>query len=70
MVAQKDGPTNSQGGQEDPRGLLREACKPKVAAYFRELWTFSDTFLKGHALAEKADAQTDFSYVSGHLGKF
>ena len=25
---------------------------------------------KGHALAEKAGAQTDFSYVPGHLGKF
>ena len=25
---------------------------------------------KGHALAEKADAQTDFSHVPGHLGKF
>ena len=25
---------------------------------------------KGHALAEKADAPTDFSYVPGHLGEF
>ena len=25
---------------------------------------------KGHALAEKAGARTDFSYVPGHLGEF
>ena len=25
---------------------------------------------KGHALAEKASARTDFSYVPGHLGEF
>ena len=27
-------------------------------------------FIKGHALAEKAGARTDFSYVPGHLGEF
>ena len=27
-------------------------------------------FTKGHALAEKAGARTDFSYVPGHLGEF
>ena len=26
--------------------------------------------MKGHTLAEKAGAQTDFSYVPGHLGEF
>ena len=26
--------------------------------------------IKGHALAEKADARMDFSYVPGHLGEF
>ena len=26
--------------------------------------------VKGHALAEKAGARTNFSYVTGHLGKF
>ena len=26
--------------------------------------------LKGHALAEKAGARMDFSYVPGHLGEF
>ena len=25
---------------------------------------------KGHALAEKACARTDFSYIPGHLGEF
>ena len=27
-------------------------------------------YMKGQALVEKASARTDFSYVSGHLGKF
>ena len=31
---------------------------------------FIHTMDKGHALAEKAGAQTDFSYVPGHLGEF
>ena len=35
----------------------------------RLTYCFSD-WEKGHALAKKAGARTDFSYVPGHLGEF
>ena len=34
------------------------------------LYSLKSALPKGHALAKKAGARTDFSYVSGHLGKF
>ena len=35
----------------------------RTILYFLQLW-------KGHALAEKANARMDFSYVPWHLGEF
>ena len=50
------------GGQGLPQHL--HLCKD------REGWGRPGFPQKGHALAEKAGARTDFSYVPGHLGEF
>ena len=41
-----------------------------ISKTFNKLNHANFVFAKGHALAEKADARTDFCYVPGHLGEF
>ena len=47
---------------------LKTVKKLLLKFFVKEFW--KKLLKKGHVLAEKAGARTNFSYVPGHLGEF